>query len=702
MAEGGMHYRIGVDIGGTFTDFALAGPPPTPLGTHKRLTTSEDPAEAVVAGVAELLGDRRVPIAEVGAIVHGTTLVTNAVITRRGARTGMLVTAGFRDILEIGTELRYDQFDLTQQFPEPLVPRMDRIEIAERIYFDGRVEQAPDLGEVRAALGSLQERGVEAVAVCLLHAYANPAHEQAIVALATAEYPGLHISASADVLAEMREYHRWTTTTVNAYTQPMVDRYLGRLERGLADLGFRGRLYVMTSNGGMVTPAVARRYPVRLIESGPAAGVLIAAHQAGAMSLPDVLSYDMGGTTAKGAIVRDARPLRTYGIEVARLHEFKKGSGLPLRIPAIDLIEIGAGGGSIAWVDARGVIRVGPESAGADPGPACYGRGGRRATLTDANLALGYLDPASFLGGKMALDRVAAEAALTTDVARPLGVSLVRAAAGIHAVVNEDVARAFRIHAAEQGVDYRRCSMVAFGGSGPIHAAAVARRLRIPQVVFPLGAGVMSAMGLLIAPLSFATARSRLVPLDQVTAEVLEGTFAPLEHQAALPLADAGIPAERIRINRMLDLRYRGQSHVIEVTLPEDLRGAALASALPALFAERYAAVFARSLLEESLEVVTWKVEAVHRDVPFLTLAATAAAAAPATHLVRRPAYAAAGDGLIEYPVYSRASLSRGEVITGPALVEEAESTCVLGPGDVGRIDATRNLIVTIAVRAVS
>jgi len=394
--------------------------------------------------------------------------------------------------------------------------------------------------------------------------------------------------------------------------------------------------------------------------------------------------------------VRGGQPLRTHGIEVARLHEFKKGSGLPLRIPAIDLIEIGAGGGSIARVDARGVIQVGPESAGADPGPACYGRGGKRATLTDANLVLGYLDSASFLGGRMALDRDAAAQAIMADVARPLGLTLTRAAAGVHEVVNETVARAFRVHAAEQGVDYRRCSMVAFGGSGPIHATAVARRLRIPRVVFPMGAGVMSAIGLLICPLAFATARSHLKALDDLGGEEAEAVFAALERQALAPLADAGIAAGRCRITRTLGLRYRGQSHEIDVPLPEGVGGAGLVAALPGLFAARYAAVFARALLEETLEVVTWKVEAAFDDAPRLATMAAPAGSAAATPR-RRLVHAAKAGTLVECPVHHRGDLAAGAEILGPALIEEAESTCVLGPGDVGRIDTAANLLVTVA-----
>ena len=392
-----MAYRIGIDIGGTFTDFALFDEAGGAMSIHKRLTSADDPAAAVLDGLAEMLAKAGVAIAAVDAITHGTTLVTNAVIERKGAVTGMLTTAGFRDILDMGLEQRYDLFDLRLGFPEPLVPRYRRREVDERMRYDGTVERPLDLASARTAIADLvAQHDIKALAICLLHAYANPTHEQAICELAAAAFPDLHVSASAEVFAGMREFERWSTTVINAYTQPMFDSYIARLEAGVAALGFIGRLHVMTSSGGALAPDAARRFPVRALESGPAAGVLMTALHGRGLGLPELLSFDMGGTTAKGALVRDHQPLKRYDLEVARVHEFKQGSGLPVRIPAIDMIEIGAGGGSIAELDDRGLIRVGPRSAGADPGPACYGLGGIAATLTDANLLLGYLDPEFF------------------------------------------------------------------------------------------------------------------------------------------------------------------------------------------------------------------------------------------------------------------------------------------------------------------
>ena len=540
-------YRVGVDIGGTFTDFALFDARGAKMSVHKRLTTPHDPSEAVTEGIDALLARDGVAIAEVSDVVHGTTLVTNAVIERRGAVTGMLATAGFSDILDMGFERRYDLFDLRVKYPPPLVPRRLRLEVAERMRFDGSIEIPLDEAAVGSAARQFRELGVAAVAVCFLHSYANPAHEARAAQILREAAPDLFVSASADVFPNMREFERWTTTTVNAFTQPMFDRYLERLEQGLASRGFRGQLYIMASSGGTLTADTARRFPVRALESGPAAGVLMSAYHGRSLGLPNLLSFDMGGTTAKGALVRGGTPIKRYSMEVARVHEFRRGSGLAIRIPAIDMIEIGAGGGSIAQIDDRGLLRVGPHSAGADPGPACYGRGGTKPTLTDANLVLGYLDAGFFLGGAMALDRTVAEAAIRDGVAKPLGLETLRAAWGVHDIVSEDAARAFRIHASERGFDYRSGSMVAFGGSGPLHALAIARKLKIPRVVFPVGAGVMSALGLLISPLAFEMARSRRIHVADIDAADFAATFGALETEATSILLSAGVAKGDIR-----------------------------------------------------------------------------------------------------------------------------------------------------------
>ena len=690
-----MAYRLGIDIGGTFTDFALVDDDTGALSIHKQLTTPRAPSESVLTGLASLLERTGVAVTEITAIAHGTTLVTNAVVERRGAVTGMLVTKGYRDSLDIAMERRFDLFDLRLEFADPVVPRALRAEIDERVMYDGGAQTPLDEAEVEAQAAKLvEEHGIEALAICFLHSYANPDHEERAREIVAARLPELLISTSSEVLPFMREYERWSTTTVNAYVRPLTDRYLRDLETGLAEMGFDGRLLVMTASGGMVTPAIARRFPVRLIESGPAAGALMAAFLGERLNEPNLLSFDMGGTTAKGALIRDGRPLRRYEFEVAREYEFKQGSGLPLRIPVIDMIEIGAGGGSIAAVDDRNLLAVGPRSAGADPGPACYGQGGDQATLTDANLALGYLVPDAFLGGRMALDQAAAERVVGATIAKTLGVEVTRAAWGIHEVINEDVARAFRVHASEIGFDYRRCAMIAFGGSGPAHAIRVARKLRIPKVIFPVGAGVMSAIGLLTTPISYATLRSGRTLLEALDAPGLEAGFAPVERQALELLVEAGVPENEITMERRLDIRFHGQGHEVEVALPEDFQLANLAD----LFRQTYAQVFAATPLDAAIEIVNWKIEAsgprpdfADRYRPFTGPRASEAAARVVQ--AYRDDEVAFGD----WPVIDRYALAEGGSVEGPALIQEDEATTVLGPGERIEVDALGNLIATLA-----
>jgi N-methylhydantoinase A len=689
-------YRVGVDIGGTFTDFALFDARGSKMSVHKRLTTPHDPSEAVVEGVGAMLERDRVAIADVSDVVHGTTLVTNAVIERRGAVTGMLATAGFSDILDMGFERRYDLFDLRVKYPPPLVPRRLRLEVKERVRFDGSVETPLDEDAVRAAARQFKELGVGAVAVCFLHAYANPSHEARAADILREAAPDIFVSASADVFPNMREFERWTTTTVNAFTQPMFDRYLERLEKGLASRGFRGQLYIMASSGGTLTADTARRFPVRALESGPAAGVLMSAYHGRSLDLANLLSFDMGGTTAKGALVRGSAPVKRYAMEVARVHEFRQGSGLALRIPVIDMIEIGAGGGSIAEIDERGLLRVGPRSAGADPGPACYGRGGTKPTLTDANLVLGYLDAGFFLGGAMGLDRAAAEGAIRDAVAKPLGLEALRAAWGINDIVSEDVARAFRIHASERGFDYRSGSMVAFGGSGPLHALAIARKLKIPRVVFPVGAGVMSALGLLISPLAFEMARSRRIHVADIDAADFAATFAALETEATSYLLSAGVAKGDIRVKRRLDMRYQGQGHEIEVALPDGADAGALFADLGELFDRAYEAAYTLRL-DEPAEIVNWKVEAAG-PAPNLGAEYNLSGPAGTAKALKgaRLAYDSEVGRMTEWPVYDRYALLPGATVKGPALIEERESTCVIGAGQIATVDAHYNLVANL------
>lgn len=688
-------YRIGVDIGGTFTDFALYDDADLVAATHKCLTTPDDPARAVIEGVTHLCSAACVPPAAVGTVVHGTTLVTNAVIERKGVPTAMLVTRGFRDLLDIGQERRYDLYDLRIRYPEPAVPRHLRFEVTERLRYDGTVLQAVEFDGLAEQLDSaIARHGVEAAAVCFLHAYVNDRHERATADWLAERFPSLTVSTSSAVLPSIREYERWTTACLNASVQPVVARYLTRIEDGLRGVGCLAALLVMTSSGTTLTAEIARRLPIRLLESGPAAGALMSARHGSSLGLQQLLSFDMGGTTAKGCIVQQGRPLKRYRMEVARMHEFRKGSGLPVGLPVIDMIEIGAGGGSLAELDERGVIRVGPRSAGALPGPACYGRGGIRPTLTDANLVLGYLGADSFLGGAMQLDTASASAVIADGIAGRLGVDVERAAWGIHEVINEDVARAFRVHASECGVDYRNCSMVVFGGSGPLHGTRIARKLRIPRVICPAGAGVMSAFGLLSSPVGFELARSLRVAVTDLTDERLRAQLDSLRRETEAELRSAGIDPESASYRIQLDMRYEGQGYEVEVAMPESATMVLLRTAFDAA----YLAVFGASFPQRPAEIVTWKVEAFGPEPGegrsyALREPPTRGLAAKGERLAWNP-----DTGQLEpWPVVDRYALSVGDTIAGPALVEEHESTFVLGPRDRLSVDAQRNIVVSIA-----
>ncbi len=684
--------RLGIDIGGTFTDFALVDGDGRRLGVHKQLTTPRDPSQAVLEGALAICRAAACALPDLVEIVHGTTLVTNALIERRGDRTGMLVTQGFRDLFDIGREQRYDLFDLRLRYAEPIVERALRAEIPERLRHDGSVMLPLDETAVAAQTRRLvEEEGIEALAICFLHAHVDDSHERRARAIAKALYPGLHISHSADVFPYPREFERWTTTCANAYSQPLVDRYLSRLETGLGEGGFRGRLWIMASSGGLMSLDMARRYPVKLLESGPAAGVLVAARIGTAVAGGDLLSFDLGGTTAKGALVRKGRPFRAYAFEAAHAYEYRAGSGLPLQIPVLDMTEIGTGGGSLVARDGLGRLRVGPRSAGAEPGPVCYGRGGRTATLTDANLLLGYLHPDSFLGGTMSLDREAALTAYRDQIGEPLSVDALRAAWGAHDMANEDIARAFRMHATERGFDYRGCAMVAFGGGGPLHAARIARKLRVPRVVFPRGAGVMSAFGMLSGAQAFETVRAFRRGLDAVEDGELAVLLAQLDAEAAAPLGASGA----VRWHRRFDMRYRGQHYDIEVELPEG--GSSLREALRSAFAQRYREIF-HTNLDEPIEIVGCKVEA-SAPAPreFSTSPVGEEDGGEATAM-RRLAWFPAAGGLVDCPVHRRSTLHPGAIVDGPALIEEAESTTLLDLGDRAAVHADMSLVAEIGI----
>ena len=690
-----MSYRIGTDIGGTFTDLILASEDGARFHVGKVLTTPEAPERAVVEGVAAVLAGTGVPAAAVTHVLHGTTLFTNALIERSGARTALVTTRGFRDAVEIAREHRYDMYDLYMQRPRPLAPRHLRFELDERVLADGSVRVPLDPEEVRRLAGRLGAEGVEAIAVCLLHAYRNPAHEQLAGRILREALPGVAVTLSSELVPEIREYERTSTTLANVYVQRLAERYLGRLRDRLREIGVAGSLFIMQSNGGLCEADTGARCPVRLIESGPAAGALAAAHYGTLLGHRDLLAFDMGGTTAKACVIADGEPLVTPEFEVDRRYQFKKGSGLPIKVPVIDMIEIGTGGGSLARVDALGRLRVGPESAGARPGPACYGQGGTEPTVTDADLVLGYLDPGFFLGGRMRLDPDAAARAIAARVGRPLGLDLVQAAWGIHQLANESMAGAARIHAIERGKDVERFPVFAFGGAGPVHAHGVARILRSPSVIYPLGAGVMSAIGFLVAPLSFDFVRTLPAGLDALPWDAVARAVAEMEAEGRTILGRT-IPPGEVRFRRFADMRYRKQGYEIRVPLPDGPLDARRAGEVRAAFETTYRAIYGHTVPNTPVDVVSWRVIA-HGPKPTLTLPAAAPAGdARAALKGLRPAYLPEKRGYAEVPIYDRYALGAGAALDGPAIIEERESTVVVpGPARI-RVDAASNILVEL------
>ncbi len=719
-------WRIGVDIGGTFTDFVLLDLRSGQLHNEKVLTTPEDPSQAVLEGLRRLLVRHRVDPREVQHVIHGTTLVANALIERKGVPVALVTTRGFADVPEIGLEWRYDTYDLKLEMPVPLAPRERRFEVAERVGADGTVLAALDDASVLEAARRIREQGVRAVAVCLLHAYRNPVHEERVRELLVRELPDSVICTSSDVVPEIGEYERMSTVLANAYVLPIFDHYLAAVSRGLRALGIDRDLYLMLSDGGTVHESTAIRHPIRLVQSGPAGGVEAALRIGAGAGAPRVLCFDMGGTTAKACLIDDGEPLRSTEFEVARVWRFRKGSGLPLRIPVIDMIEIGAGGGSIARVDRLGLLQVGPDSASADPGPACYGRGGTEPTVTDADLVLGYLGAGSFLGGDMALDVSAARAAIDRHVAQPLGMSVEDAAWGIHELVNENMARAASIHALEKARRIGDYAMVPIGGAGPVHAAHIATKLGVARVVCPPGAGVASALGFLAARTSFSFVRGRIEPLAQLDWAGVHALLSGLEAQGRELLATAGVDAPDVEVVVEAAMRYVGQGYEIDVPLDREAIGRGDVTAVTAAFERTYAGLFARIERGVAIEAVSWRLS-VRGPRPALSLLPAAGASAQSARATAtKPARAATADhaatadrashdaatlvacrgsrpawfrdtrGFVDAPVFDRTAFAPGARIDGPALVEERESTVVVPPGATLHCDASMNLVIEL------
>jgi N-methylhydantoinase A len=693
-------YSLGIDIGGTFTDIVVYDHARGRQLNRKVLTTHDDPARAVAVGVERLLRGHRLPPGELTRVVHATTLFTNALIERRGAVTGLITTAGFADTLEIGRERKFELYDLNLVKTEPLVPRNLRLEVAERTRADGSIARPLDTRQVAAQARRLTAAGATSIAVVFLHAYANPRHEAEAARLIARRHRQVAVTTSSEVAPEIREYERASTTVANAYIKPLAREYLDAMARRLAGLGIPAPLLIMQSSGGLTHVAEAERTPVQMLESGPAAGALAAAFFGREDSQGNLLAFDMGGTTAKLSLVDAGEPLTAYAFEAARQKRFLEGSGLPIRISTIELIEIGAGGGSIANVDEIGLLKVGPHSAGSQPGPAAYGLGGAEPTVTDADFVLGYLDPDYFAGGEMPIDMTAARAALERLAAR-VTLSLTEVAWGIHDVVNENMASAARVHVAERGRDPRHYALLCTGGAGPVHAYEVARKLGLREVICPPAAGVASALGLLVAPARVDRVATVGIRLDRDRVGALEQAFRRLEDDARAVMADSGLKLDTASVRRLADGRFLGQGFDLVVDLPDGPYddSDACRQRLTAAFETAYRAKFALTPPDVPVELINIRVAVRARVAEGSGGGVTVQSGRGSGGAVKgvRPAYFPQVGGFTETTVYDRARLAPGEEVRGPAVVEEEGSTLVIGPGGVGRVVASGNIVVRLS-----
>jgi len=678
--------RVGIDVGGTFTDFVLLEDATGRTFTYKCLTTPRNPADAIEAGLRGL--ERQVPgcLAGLEEVIHGTTLVINAIIERKGARTGLLTTRGFRDVLELGREIRYAAYDAFAQMPEPLVPRERRLEVSERLRADGSVLAPLDIAQARAAVREMKALGAESVAVCLLNSFENPAHELELKRLLAEEFPQASVSISYEVLPQIREYERTSTTVTNAYVKPLTETYLRRLRERLAALGFRGRLFIMLSSGGVTSAETAAEFPVRIIESGPTAAVMAGQYYSKLFGCPEMFCFDMGGTTAKSCLIQGGVAGLVPSFEVGRVQRFQKGSGLTIQVPVVDLMEIGAGGGSIARASRLGTLQVGPESAGAEPGPICYARGGTEPTVTDADLLLGYLDPDYFLGGTMNLDAAGARRGIEERVARPLGVSFIEAVWGIHDLINETMAAAAKTHIAERGGNPQVVTVAAFGGAGPVHAFGLARKLGAPKLLVPPNAGVGSATGFFTTPRAFDLMRSHKVPFATADFARLEAMFRELEAEGERTLRKAGATGQ-VDFARSIEARFIGQGSETALPVPERDFTQLDAQALRRRFDQAYERLYGRTYPESPVEFVSFRVRA-SLPVQLLELPKIAARGRAGDALKgERKAYCGAAREFIPHAVYDRYRLPAGAEIAGPAIFEERESTVIVGAGSRSRVD---------------
>jgi len=675
--------RIAVDIGGTFTDLVAVNDDGQ-IFRSKSLTTPDDLAR----GIDACLKGARIEVAGANFFVHGSTVTINAVLERKGARTGLLTTKGFRDVYEIGRGNRPEGYNLFFKRPIPLVPRDLRLEVDERLYASGEVLTALDEGSAAVAIGALAKAGVESVAVCLLHSYANAAHEQRLGELLHQQFPGAYVSLSHEILREFREYERTSTTVLNSYVGPLVSRYLVSLEKMLGDAGFRGTFRVMQSNGGVMSAETAKKIPVTMMESGPVAGVIAAARLGEALGCRHIISFDMGGTTAKSSLIKDFHPEVTSSYYVGGYI-----TGHPMMLPVVDIVEVGNGGGSIAWIDPAGGLKVGPQSAGAAPGPACYGKGGSEPTVTDANLIAGRIDPEYFLGSGIRLQRDQAAAAIMEKVGKPLGLSLEDAALGILTIANFNMSLSVRAVSVEKGYDPRDCVLVPSGGGGALHAMAIARELSVPQVIIPPMPAHFSALGMLMADLKHDYVQTFVRELADTSGAQIADAFAVLEKSATDTLREEGCKPEQMVLRRFLDMRYRGQEYTLPVPVTEDLRALADFSAIRARFDQMHQDHYGHSAPKEPVMMVNLRLSALGKFDNKLPLA-TASRAEDHGERGRRPVIFDTKP--VDCPIYLRGGFTAGDKLAGPAVIEEMGATILVYPGDAMQVNELGQLVIEV------
>ena len=693
-------YRLGFDVGGTFTDAMIINEETGEIRIGKVPSTPKDPSIGFLDAVDTILKENNIEAQDVTYVVHGTTVATNAIIEGKMAATGFITTEGFRDMLEIQRQIRPSLYDLQFEKPQPLVPRYLCFGIPERMDFQGNILTKLDTDSVRDVARQLKKEGVESIAVCYLHAYINNEHEARTEALLKEEFPEAIISLSSEVAPEFREYLRASTTVINAAVRPIVSRYLTSIESRLKAAGLSAELLVMQSNGGVLTFGAASEKPVFMVESGPAAGVIAASYLGNTLGSPNVLSFDMGGTTAKTGLVRKGTPTITkdyeVGVAAGGTGTGVQGAGYPIRTPVIDLVEIGAGGGSIAWVDSGGILRVGPQSAGADPGPVCYGRGGEEPTITDANLVLGRLDPEYFLGGKMKLHVEGATKAIESKCAKPLGLDLLEVALGIVEIANTAMVNALRRISVQRGYDPREFMLVAFGGAGPVHANRLADQLEIPKTLIPMSPGITSATGLLVTDLKHDYSNTLIQPIDELDLSGIENTYVGMETQGRTAFSNEGMEENSIRFIRQVDVRYIGQSYELGIVVEPGKFDGVRRDQILEEFHKEHERAYGFSAPGEPVEIVAIRLTAVG-DIakPTLREIGKTSGGVDSARRTTRSVYFAESKGFVDCPVYDRYKLSSGDVLQGPAIIEEMDSTTIIHPEYKGDVDRYGNIFLS-------